>query len=104
MDIGNIGLLFTFFLVCATGGVIFGRFRLRLDSSWPLLFYLALVAYSNKFDRVMNPYVLYVAVVCALLLRFEFMNDRIVFFIKVIEVVALAVIGFNLVTVLVKAF
>ena len=80
------------------------RFSMRLENSWPLLFYLVLVLYLNSYEQVLNPYVVYVAVVCALFVRFEFMNERLVFFTRVIEVAALAHIGYSLLTTLLKAF
>jgi hypothetical protein len=104
MDVGNIGLLLTFCLGLAAIWIAFSRFRMRLDNSWPLIFYLALVIYSNTYDRVLNPYLLYVAVICALLLRFEFMNERIVYFVRIVEVAALALIAWRLGSVLIRAY
>ncbi len=95
---GNIGLLFTFILTAATAWIGFSRFRMRLDNSWPLFYYLGLVIYLNTYDFVLNPYVVYVAVVCALLLRFEFMNERLVFFVRIIEVSALTHIGYRMIS------
>jgi len=93
---GNIGLLVTIILTAATGWIAFSRFRMRLDNSWPLFYYLGLVMYLNAYDMVLNPYVVYVAVVCALLIRFEFMNERLVFFVRIIEVACLAHIGWRM--------
>jgi hypothetical protein len=42
-------------------------------------------------------------VVCALLLRFEFLNERIVFFVRIVEVGALINIGYNLFSALLRA-
>ncbi|WP_321477652.1 hypothetical protein [uncultured Paludibaculum sp.] len=80
------------------------RFRMRLENTWPLLFYLGLVFYLNTYDRVLNPYVVYVAVVCALFVRFEFMNERVVFFVRFVEVAALVQIGYCLLMTLLKAY
>ncbi|QOY89969.1 hypothetical protein [Paludibaculum fermentans] len=77
---------------------------MRLENSWPLLFYLMLVLYLNSYELVLNPYVVYVAVVCALFIRFEFMNERVVFFVRVLEVGALAHIGYRLLITLLKAY
>jgi hypothetical protein len=87
---GNVGLLFTVCLLLATVWLAFSRFRMRLENSWPLIYYLGVVIYLNGFERVLDPYVVYVAVICALLLRFEFLNERLVFFVRLIEVCALA--------------
>ncbi|MGJ5819221.1 hypothetical protein [Paludibaculum fermentans] len=101
---GNIGLLATFGLLMGAIWIGMSRFSMRLENSWPLLFYLVLVTYLNSYDQVLNPYVVYVAVICALFIRFEFMNERVVFFVRVLEVATLAHIGFRLLTTLLKAF
>lgn len=101
---GNIGLLATFTLLMGATWIGLSRFSMRLENSWPLLYYLALVMYLNSYELVLNPYVVYVAVVCALFVRFEFMNERVVFFIRVVEVAALAQIGYTLLMVLLKAY
>jgi hypothetical protein len=48
--------------------------RKRYDSNLPLLFYLVLVLFNNSSERGVNPYLLYVGLILALLLRFEFMG------------------------------
>jgi len=60
--------------------------------------------YLNKYDMVLNPYVVYVAVVCGLFVRFEFMNERVVFFIRIIEVASLVHICVRLIGTLLKGF
>jgi len=100
----NIGILFTFSLLMGTIWLGLSRFQMRLESSWPLVYYLFLVIYLNQHELVLNPYVVYVAVICALFVRFEFMNERVIFFVRILEVAALAHIGYCLLTVLLKAF
>lgn len=100
MDLGNTGLVATFSLLMGASWIAFMRFRMKPDSSWPLVFYLVLVIYSNTFGQVIAPMVLYVSVVCGLLLRFEFLNDRLILFVKVIEVTCLVVIAYTLLRVL----
>jgi hypothetical protein len=99
----NIGLLLTFILILGTVWLAIARFQTKPDTSWPLVYYFTLVVYLNTYDLVLNPNVVYVAVVCALLLRFEFMNSRIVFFVRIIEVGALVNIGYSLAVALLKA-
>ena len=99
----NPGLLFSFLLTVATAWLALARYQTRADNGWPLAYYLALVVYLNAYDLVLNPYVVYVAVVCALMLRFEFMNARIVLFVRVIEVGALIHIGYCLIGAVQKA-
>ena len=48
--------------------------RKRYDSNLPLLFYFVAVLFTNLSDREVNPYLLYVGLIFALLLRFEFMS------------------------------
>ena len=99
----NVGLLITFILTLGTAWLALARFSNRPGNNWPLLYYFALVAYLNTYDLVLTAPVVYVAVVCALLLRFEFMNARIVFFVRIVEVCALLHIGYSLFLVLQKA-
>jgi ABC-type iron transport system FetAB permease component len=75
---------------------------MKADTSWPMMFYLVLVSYSNQYDQAVPAYVLYVSVVCALLLRFEFLNERLIYFVKIIEVICLVIIGYVLLTILSK--
>ncbi|MBI4892149.1 MAG: hypothetical protein HY821_16095 [Acidobacteria bacterium] len=99
---GNIPLLATFILAVATVWLAVMRPRMRLDNSWPLLYYLSVVLYLNGVPQVLNSYVVYVAVVCALLIRFEFMNARIVLLVRTIELLALAHIAWTLSAALIK--
>ena len=50
------------------------------------------------------PLLLLVAVICGLMLRFEFMNDRIVFFFRIVEMLCFAVIGWRLFGLLLSQF
>lgn len=92
----NIGFLFTVGLLAGTVWLGVSRLRLRLDNNWPLVYYFAAVVFLNSYPLVLNPYVVYVAVICALLLRFEFMNERLIALVRIIEVVALVHIGWLL--------
>lgn len=99
----NIGLLLTFILMASSAWVAFARFHTKPDNNWPLLYYFGLVAYLNTYDLVLDANLVYVAVVCALLLRFEFMNERVVVLVRFIEVALLAVIGWGLLRVIQRA-
>lgn len=92
----NLGLLLSFILALSTVWLAFTRFQIKPDNNWPLLYYFVLVGYLNAYDLVLNPQVVYLAVICALLLRFEFMNERLIFFVRILEVGALAHIGYCL--------
>lgn len=104
MDLSNAGLLLTFALAVATVWLAVNRFSLKLENSWPLIYYGLLVLFSNMYPMALNPYVLYVSVICGLMLRFEFMNDRIVFFFRIIEMFCFAVIGWRLFSILLSQF
>jgi hypothetical protein len=93
---GNIPLLATFIVAAATVWLAVARPRMRLDNSWPLLYYLCVVLYLNSIDLVLNSYVVYLAVISALLLRFEFMNARLIWFVRTLELLALAHIAWRL--------
>ncbi len=96
MEFSGIGLLLGFALAVATLWLGINRWSIKLDSNWPLVYYAMLVIFSNTYPNLLNPYVLYLAVICGLFLRFEFLNDRIIFFIRVIEIGCFIHIGYVL--------
>jgi hypothetical protein len=96
----NIEFLFTVGLLAGTVWLAASRLRMRLENNWPLVYYFAAVVYLNTYHLVLNPYVVYVAVICALLLRFEFMNERLVALVRLIEIAALVHVGWRLFTAL----
>jgi hypothetical protein len=49
--------------------------RKRYDSNLPLFFYFVVLVFTNMTDRELNPLLLYIGLIFALLLRFEFMNN-----------------------------
>jgi hypothetical protein len=81
----------TLLLVAVTCWVIYARFKSRIDSNWPLFYYIAVVAYSKAFPGVMSPTMVFIGVVAGLFLRFEFMAGFVLNSIRVIE---LAVLGY----------
>jgi hypothetical protein len=80
----------TLLLMVLTATAMFMRYRIRMENSWPLIYYIALVAYTQKFDDIMNTLPVYVALACALLLRFEFMSGWILRLIMYVESACLA--------------
>ena len=96
VDLGNAGPLLTGALF---GGALYvgvSRFRSRLDSNVPLFFYMALVAYAIANPVSLNPYVLYIAVISGLLLRFEFMNEKVILVIRFFETACLVYLALRL--------
>jgi hypothetical protein len=67
--------LTTLLLGALTVWIIITRYRSRVEANnWPLFYLVALFAYSEKFDAVLNSTFVYVAIVAGLLLRFEFLS------------------------------
>ncbi len=104
MALSNVGLLLTFALAVATIWLAVNRFNLKLENNWPLVYYGLLVLFSNLYPLAINGYVIYVSVICGLLLRFEFLNERIVFFFRIVEMLCFGVIGWQLFTLLFAQF
>ncbi len=75
--------------------VIVWRFVAKVESNWPLVYYLLLVVYLKVFEGSIDPYIVYVAVVSALFLRFEFMGGWFLKFVQVVELGSLLYIGFR---------
>jgi hypothetical protein len=80
----------TFILVVLTIWVAVSRFTAGLESNWPLVYYLLVVAHLKAFEAGLNPYWVYVGVVTGLLLRFEFMGGFVLKFVWAVELVALS--------------
>lgn len=104
VDLGNAGPLLTGALFGGSLYVGVSRFRTRLDSNVPLFFYLALVAYGIANPLRINPYVLYVAVIAGLLLRFEFMNDKVIMVVRFVETACLVYLALRLAQVLLTGY
>jgi hypothetical protein len=77
--------------------VIWTRHRTQLENNWPLFYYITLVLYSNKFEEAINPGIVFVTVVMALLLRFEFLGGWLLQAVKVLESVGLVYIALRLI-------
>lgn len=68
----------------------FMRPRLSPENSWPLFYYLGLVVYQKMYPDILNANVVYGGVVCAMLIRFEFMADKVMKFVRGLETIVLA--------------
>ncbi len=79
----------TLVLLSLTVWVIVTRYRTKLDSNWPLFYYVALAGYTGKFDGTMNPVPVIAATAMALLLRFEFLGGWVMKAIQYVETAAL---------------
>ncbi|HTS76830.1 MAG TPA: hypothetical protein VMG40_11535 [Bryobacteraceae bacterium] len=75
----------TLLLVALAATAMVMLLRKRYESNVPLLFYFAALLFTNMTDRGVNPALMYVGLIFALLLRFEFMNTS---FAKVVSFLA----------------
>lgn len=82
--------LTTLLLLVFTVGLIVFRFTRRIDSNWPLVYYLLVALYAKVFVGTLEPEWVYAAVVTALFLRFEFMGGWVTRFFRLVELVILA--------------
>lgn len=85
--------LTTLVLLSLTVWVIITRYRTKLESNWPLFYYVALGGYAGKFEETMHPIVVIVATSMALLLRFEFLGGWVL---KAVQFVETAMLVFVL--------
>lgn len=65
------------------------RGRMQSESNWPLAFYLALVFYQKTAGQFLEANFIYAGVVCAMMIRFEFMSQTFVKVFRFIEAICL---------------
>jgi hypothetical protein len=70
--------------------VLTSRFSGKIDPSWQLLVWVLVVVFANFYEGVMHSTVLYVGLVCAMLLRFEFMGGLALKAVRFFEVGSIA--------------
>jgi hypothetical protein len=61
------------------------RVLTRLDSNWPLVYYLLVLAYWKTFEGALNNNWVLIGIVCGMLLRFEFMGGIVLKLVRVVE-------------------
>ena len=54
------------------------RSRLATENNWPLVYYLGMVFYQKTGGRFVDANMIYAGVVCAMMIRFEFMSANVV--------------------------
>jgi len=72
--------------------LLIGRLRGQADSTWPLVFYAALVGFHQAFPGRLVSYPIFIGVVTALLLRFEFTGDRLGALLRAVEILMIVLI------------
>lgn len=81
--------LTTLVLLSLTVWIMVIRARTKLESNWPLFYYVALGAYAARFEETIHPIPVIIAVAMALLLRFEFLGGWVLKVIRTVEMLAL---------------
>lgn len=73
-------------LVCGIACWLFvARGRIAAESNGPLLFYLGMVFYQKTAGQFLDANFIYAGVVCAMMIRFEFMSKGVVKTFRFIE-------------------
>ena len=80
----DLGVL-TLVALIITAWLAFMRSRLTAESNYPLVYWISILAYQRFVPEVVGPYMLYLGLVCSMLIRFEFMNEKVTNFFKSIE-------------------
>jgi hypothetical protein len=75
--------------------------RKKYDSNLPLMFYFVALIFTNMTDKTVNPYLMFIGLAFAMLLRFEFMSLG---FAKVIAFFATGSLGLIVYVFLVEVF
>ena len=82
--------LFALVLMGLTVWLAVSRQTTRLGTNWPLLYYVFLVGFLKVFEGSLDPYMVFVGLVSALFLRFEFMGGWFLKFVRGVELFILA--------------
>jgi len=80
----------TLLVMAATAAMTWIRLRVSIEKTWPLVYYLILVGYSEAFPGSLSPYAVFAGVVSGLLLRFEFMGGAVLKGVRVVEFIVFA--------------
>lgn len=92
----------TFVMLLFTLWVIYARFRSKPDVSWPLFYYLAVVAYHQYLPSRLNEYLIYVGTIAALMMRFEFLGGAFGMLIRIAEVICLSLLAYQFAALVVR--
>lgn len=85
-------LLATICVLASALFLIIYRYTGKIDSNIPLVLNLMIGAHMMSFEEGFAPAWVYVALVCALFIRFEFMNKGFIRLVRSVETIALAFI------------
>jgi hypothetical protein len=73
MHFDNFSDFFPPLLIILTLWVMRVRFTSRMDTSWPIVYYMLLVIFVRAHEGDFNNYWIFAGIICALFLRYEFM-------------------------------
>ena len=77
--------ILTMTVIAVTIWIAFVRSRLPDESNWPLVYWGFMIAYLGWIDDVFNAYVIYLGLLMALTIRFEFLSTALVKVFNVFE-------------------
>jgi hypothetical protein len=80
----------TVIMMAATAWVIWARSHKPVENNWPLFYYLGIVIYLKTFERSFDPLIVYIGLVSALFLRFEFLGGFILKTVRMMDLMILA--------------
>lgn len=73
-------------IMLVTLAVLGVRLKNRIDLSWPLLYWVAVISFLKAFDGSYEPWGVYMGLAAALLLKFEFMGGVMVGLARIVEI------------------
>ena len=85
-------------MMVITTWIAAARWKLPSESNWPLLFFIGLVIYQKMYPEVVDSYPIFIGIVCAGMIRFEFMNSRFVNVIRWVELLMFLYVIWRLLT------
>jgi len=97
MRLTDSGLL-AIVVLALTVWLAYMRPRISPENSVPLFYYLGLIIYQKAFPDLLTASIVYGGVVCAMLIRFEFMADKVMKFIRGLETIVLAYVGWRMIS------
>lgn len=80
----DFGIL-TILVIVITLWFAFIRSNLSSESNWPLIYWTGMVAYSLYSADLIHPYIMFGGTFLALMIRFEFLTQKIIRFLYVLE-------------------
>jgi hypothetical protein len=83
---------FALLLIAMLGAVLVSRYTGKFQPIWPLLVWVATVVFTNFFQGTVDAGMAYGGIICALLLRFEFMGGWVIQVVRTLESVAIVAI------------